>query len=155
MADVEPHGARTAAFPAPRLWPFGFAAGVALSSSGSIVSWIVVAAVGAAIALVFGFLWVRDVTRESRPRPEEPEPRAARPSPPRAGADGGRATRSRASATRAAKFLEGATLGLGAVIGGARHACRCSASPSRPRSSTQDYQDIDLGPLDELPGGQW
>ena len=94
--------------PPPSLWPVGFAVGVVCLLVGLVVSWPV-AAVGAAIALVFGFLWARDVDGPARPRP----PRAARARGRAASARAG----DRASASRAARFLEGATLGLGAVIG--------------------------------------
>src|SRR5262245_15821871 len=46
--------------PAPSLWPIGFAIGVACILVGLVIS-IPVLIVGAIIALVFGFLWVRDL----------------------------------------------------------------------------------------------
>jgi len=48
--------------PPPSLWPVGFAVGIVCLLVGLVISWPV-AAVGAAIALVFGFLWARDVTK--------------------------------------------------------------------------------------------
>jgi len=45
--------------PPPSLWPVGFAVGIVCLLVGLIVSWYV-AAVGAGLALVFGFLWARD-----------------------------------------------------------------------------------------------
>ena len=62
----EPH------LPSPTIWPFAFAAGIALVLVGLIVSWALVA-VGAGIAVVFGCLWVREATREVRGAPP-PEP---------------------------------------------------------------------------------
>src|ERR671935_1621059 len=53
--------------PPPSLWPIGFAIGVVCILVGLIVSWAAVA-VGAAITLLFGFLWVRDVTADYRRR---------------------------------------------------------------------------------------
>ena len=53
--------------PSPTLWPIGFAIGVACVLVGLIVSWPAVA-VGGAIALVFGFLWVRDLSKRRRAR---------------------------------------------------------------------------------------
>ena len=65
--DEKPH------LPPPSLWPVGFAIGIACVLVGLVVSWPVVA-VGAAITLVFGFLWVRDVTRDMAAAPAvEPE----------------------------------------------------------------------------------
>jgi len=46
--------------PAPSLWPIGFAIGVACILVGLVVS-IPALIVGALIALVFGFLWIRDL----------------------------------------------------------------------------------------------
>src|SRR5262249_62134297 len=53
--------------PPPSLWPIGFAIGVVCILVGLIVSWPAVA-VGAALAVIFGFLWVRDVTGGHRRR---------------------------------------------------------------------------------------
>ena len=57
--EAEPH------LPSPTIWPFGFAAGVALFLVGLIINWVL-AAIGAVVALVFGFLWIREATREAR-----------------------------------------------------------------------------------------
>ena len=46
--------------PTPSLWPIGFAIGVACVLVGLVVS-VPVLVVGAIFALVFGFLWVRDL----------------------------------------------------------------------------------------------
>ena len=63
--------------PPPSLWPIGFAVGVACVLTGIVVS-AIVAVVGAVIALAFGFLWLRDVTKPVRTpagavEPEQPE----------------------------------------------------------------------------------
>ena len=93
--------------PSPSIWPVGFAVGVVALLVGLVVSWWV-AAVGAALALIFGFLWARDVVgdREKAPQPAEPSGDGA---PPIAEDQAERFPRN--------KFLEGATLGLGALIG--------------------------------------
>jgi menaquinol-cytochrome c reductase iron-sulfur subunit len=124
--------------PSPSLWPVGFAVGIVCLLVGLIISWIV-AAVGAAIALVFAFLWARDVTT---------------------GRDGGRA----ASAAPAPagdgvpppaqrfprnKFLEGATLGLGAIIGGLVTLPVVGAALV-PGFVKQKSKPIDLGPVDNF-----
>ena len=98
----EPH------LPSPTIWPFAFAGGVALILVGLIVNiWVTV--IGAAIAVVFGYFWIREVTREVRAAPP-PEP-VAEPAEAEVVEEGPvRYPR--------AKFLEGATLGLGALIGG-------------------------------------
>jgi Rieske Fe-S protein len=84
----------------------GFAVGIVCLLVGLVISWWV-AALGAGLAIVFGFLWARDVaTREpAAPAPEEVTTDGAPELSP-----GERFPRN--------KFLEGATLGLGALIGG-------------------------------------
>jgi Rieske Fe-S protein len=131
--------------PSPSIWPFAFAGGLALVLVGLIVSWTV-AAIGAAIAVVFGFLWIWDVTREVRRVPvEEPEPApvselAEEPVEPE------RYPRS--------VFLEGATLGLGALIGGLVTVPALGFMVA-PAFVGQEYDPVDLGPLDNFPQGQF
>lgn len=126
--------------PRPTLWPIGFALGVACILVGLVISWVAVA-VGAALAVLFGFLWVRDLTgRRAAPA----EPKAASVPAPLPGSE--RFARK--------KFLEGATLGLGAVIGGV-----VSVPPLgllvAPALLGGDDKDIDLGSLDDFPEGKY
>jgi menaquinol-cytochrome c reductase iron-sulfur subunit len=134
----EPH------LPSPTIWPFAFAGGIALVLVGLIVNlWVTV--VGAAIAVVFGFLWIREVTREVRgvpPEPEEPVVAAE----PEEEAEVARYPRS--------KFLEGATLGFGALIGGVVTVPVLGFAVA-PAFVGQDYPEVDLGPLDEYPEGEF
>ena len=129
--------------PRPTIWPVGFAVGVVCLLVGLIVSWAAVA-VGGAIALVFGFLWVRDVTL----RRERAQPAAPAPAPPPVPSAGQKERYPRN------KFLEASTLGLGAVIGGI-----VTIPPLvfavLPPFLKQGHPDIDIGPLDEYPEGQW
>jgi Rieske Fe-S protein len=142
--------------PRPTLWPVGFAIGVACVLVGLVVSWPAVA-VGGAIAAIFGFLWVRDLaTRRVHPAPQ---PSAGAPStdappipahlgreampPPRPGE---RFPRS--------KLLEGATLGLGAVIGGVV-TLPAVGFAIIPPFLKQGHKDIDLGPISDYPEGKW
>ena len=53
--DGSPH------LPGPSLWPVGFAVGIAVLLIGVILGWLIVA-IGAVIAAIFGFLWIRDAT---------------------------------------------------------------------------------------------
>ena len=67
------HDDETPHLPPPSLYPIGFAIGIACILTGLVVSWIA-AAVGVVIALIFGFLWVRDVTRDMTAPEVEVEP---------------------------------------------------------------------------------
>ena len=131
----EPH------LPSPTIWPFAFAGGVALILVGLIVNlWVTV--IGAVIAVVFGFLWIREVTREVRRVPEEPEEEVVVED----------VEEEAAARYPRAKFLEGATLGFGALIGGVITAPVLGFAVL-PAFVGQDYPEIDLGPLDEYPEG--
>jgi quinol---cytochrome c reductase iron-sulfur subunit, bacillus type len=141
--------------PPPSLWPVGFAVGIVCLLVGLVVSWPV-AAVGAALALVFGFLWARDVATGGHglpgPPPDEPAPdapaipanvgEAAMPEP----APGERFPRN--------VFLEGATLGLGAVIGGIV-TLPAVGFALLPAFVKQGAHEVDLGPLDAFPEGKY
>jgi Rieske Fe-S protein len=139
--DDHPH------VPGPSLWPVGFAVGVVVLLVGLIISpWI--AGLGALIALVFAFLWVRDLTAGSslaHAGDVAPERREARPEqeatlPPRA--EDERYPRK--------KFLELSTLGLGGVIGGLVTAPALGFMIAPPFLK-QGSKDHDLGPLSDYP----
>jgi menaquinol-cytochrome c reductase iron-sulfur subunit len=135
----EPH------LPSPTIWPFAFAAGVALVLVGLIVN-LWVTAIGAAIAVVFGFFWIREVTREVRGIPPEPEVAPAAVEEEPEGYEPPRYGR--------AKFLEGATLGIGAAIGGVVTLPILGFAVA-PAFVNQDYPEVDLGPLDNYPEDQY
>lgn len=139
---VEPHGPDSQPHaPPPSLWPVGFAVGVAVLLTGVVVGWFVVA-VGAAIALVFGFLWVRDVTGRTPPAAAEP----AAPAPVGGEGEIERFPRSR--------FLEGATLGISGLIGGLI-TVPVAWFAVVPTFVDQGHNDIDIGPLDAFPENEW
>jgi menaquinol-cytochrome c reductase iron-sulfur subunit len=135
--------------PSPSLWPVGFAVGIVCLLVGLVVSWWV-AALGAALALLFGFLWAREVTtgREAAPGPPPDgavpaqEGEAAMPPPP----PGERFPRN--------KFLEGATLGLGALIG-AIVTLPALGFALMPSFLKQKAHKVDLGPLSDFEENQW
>ena len=138
--------------PGPSLWPIGFAIGVACLLLGLVISWIV-AAIGAVLAVVFGFLWARGVTRDVRDEvPEiEPEKRAAPDTvvavtPAAASAPLPTYTRSR--------FLEASTIGLGAAIG-AVVTLPVLGFMVLPSFTNVDKSEVDLGPLENFPEGQY
>jgi Rieske Fe-S protein len=140
---VEPHGERPHV-PGPSLWPIGFAVGIACILVGLVVSWLV-AAVGAVIALVFGFLWIRDVTGEYRG-----EPHAVAEAEP----DAPVVEEQELAAYPRSKFLELSTLGLGAVITGIV-TIPVLGFAVLPAFSDQELDPIDLGPIENFPEGIW
>jgi menaquinol-cytochrome c reductase iron-sulfur subunit len=133
----------------------GFAVGIVCLLVGLVVSWPV-AAVGAVLALIFGFLWARDVATGrpavAGPPPGEPIPdglvvpadvgEAAMPAPE----PGERFPRN--------KFLEGATLGLGAVIG-AIVTLPAAGFALLPGFLKQKAHKVDLGPLTDFEENKW
>jgi len=133
--------------PAPSVWPFGFAFGVALVLVALVISSLLIVAIGAVIALVFGFLWIRAATREVRGAPPpEPEPEvveeeeeAEHDGPPR---------------LSRSLFLEGATIGVGAAIGGIV-TLPAVGFMVLPAFLDQEYEKVDLGPLENYPADQW
>jgi Rieske Fe-S protein len=138
----DPRGDQQPQLPPPSLWPVGFAVGIVCLLVGLVVSWVA-AAVGAGIAIVFGFLWARDVVSgraAARPPAEEvaaPTDGAEQPE---------RFPRN--------KFLEGATLGLGAVIGGIV-TLPVLGFAVLPGFTKQSASEIDLGPIENFPEGQY
>jgi Rieske Fe-S protein len=136
--------------PGPSLWPVGFAIGVACLLVGLIVSWLV-AAVGAAIAVVFAFLWVRDLAGarglDEAHAAEATEVTEAAP-PAEAGViePGERFPRS--------VFLEASTLGLGGVIGGLLTVPVLGFAVA-PMFEDTGHPDVDLGPLSNFEEGKF
>jgi quinol---cytochrome c reductase iron-sulfur subunit, bacillus type len=160
---VEPeHGSRPQ-LPAPTLYPIGFAAGIAVVLVGLIVNPKVLAPIGGVIAVVFAFLWVRDATAEYRGAPPEIEPErrevevpptAVAPAVP---ADVGEAAMPEPGPGERfprSKFLEGATLGVGGVIGGLVTVPVVGFAVA-PAFVKQGHPDVDLGPLSNFPENQW
>jgi menaquinol-cytochrome c reductase iron-sulfur subunit len=120
----------------------GFAVGIVCLLVGLVISWWV-AALGAGLAIVFGFLWARDVaTREpAAPAPEEVTTDGAPELSP-----GERFPRN--------KFLEGATLGLGALIGGIV-TLPVLGFAIMPSFLKQKAHKVDIGPLSDFEENQW
>ena len=137
--------------PGPTLWPAGFAIGIVVVLVGLIVDPMVISSIGAVIAIVFGALWAREATAELRGRTASVEPErreaAAAPAPavPR-DEPGERFPRS--------KFLEGATVGLGGVIGGIL-TVPVAGFAILPAFLGQKGHRVDLGPITDLAEGQW
>jgi Rieske Fe-S protein len=144
--------------PGPSLYPIGFAAGIACVLVGLIVNPKLVASIGGAIAVLFGFLWARDATKDYRGEPEPIEPERGGPAEPPAVA----ASNEEEAAPRTVlgdrfprnRFLEGATLGLGGVIGGLV-TVPVIGFMVVPAFKGQGYPTVDLGSLDNFPEGKW
>jgi Rieske Fe-S protein len=141
--EAEPH------LPAPTIWPFAFAAGVALLLIGLIINWLL-AAIGGAVALIFGFLWIREATREVRRPVVEPEPAP----PVSALAVEEEEAEPEAERYPRSVFLEMSTLGIGAAIGGLVTLPAIGFMVA-PAFVDQGYDDVDLGPLTNFPANQW
>jgi Rieske Fe-S protein len=123
---------------------------------GLVISPLVVAPAGGVIALVFGFLWVRDVTAGVRaPVTVQPETRELADAPPPAAPTPLVAEEAAESDSfPRSKFLEGATLGVGALIGG-MVTLPAVGFAILPAFTGQHTHNVDLGPLDDYPEGKY
>jgi menaquinol-cytochrome c reductase iron-sulfur subunit len=145
--------------PPPSLWPVGFALGVVCILVGAVVSWTA-AAVGAAVAIVFGFLWARDVMGAHRAAAAAAHagPEEHVEAPPAPAQAGGPAMPEPSAAEVArfprSRFLEASTLGVGGLIGGAVTVPAVGLMVV-PAFVKQGHKGIDLGPLSDFPEGEW
>jgi Rieske Fe-S protein len=147
--DDHPH------VPGPSLWPVGFAVGVVVLLVGLIISWWV-AGLGAIIALVFGFLWVRDLT-VGTPLAHAEEVPPESPTGPAVPANVGEAALPVVDDEERyprSRFLEGATIGVGAVIGGLITAPVLGFAVA-PSFLKQGQKDHNLGPISQYPEGKF
>jgi Rieske Fe-S protein len=137
------------------MWPIGFAVGVACILVGLVVSTIV-AIVGAVIAIAFGFLWIRDVTKPVRaPAPEvEPETRSLRAPQPTSGDALPVMDEDEIAAYPRSTFLSLTTLGLGGVIGGII-TVPVLGFMVLPSFTNQHEPEVDLGPIENFPEGDF
>jgi Rieske Fe-S protein len=147
--------------PSPTLWPIGFAIGIVVILVGLIIDPLLISSIGAVIALVFGFLWARDATRDLRGEPVEIEPErremveagAGETAPPADQQGVALPVVPEAAVTRS-HFLEGATLGLGAVIGGLI-TVPVAGFALLPPFLGQKQHKVDLGPVSTFGIGEW
>jgi Rieske Fe-S protein len=144
--------------PPPSLWPVGFAVGIACILVGLIVNPLLIIPIGAIIAAIFAFLWIRDATAEYRHVPEvEPERRVAAEPAPAIPADQGEAAMPEPEPGERfprSKFLEFSTLGLGGVIGGIV-TLPAVGFAVLPAFQKHGGEEIDLGPLEQFPENQF
>ncbi|HEY3462735.1 MAG TPA: hypothetical protein VGK62_04690 [Gaiellaceae bacterium] len=151
----EPH------LPSPTLWPIGFAIGIVVVLVGLVINPELISSIGAAIAIVFGFLWAREATAELRGQPlvVEPERRGMREAgegmtAPPADQQGVALPPVAETAVTRSRFLEGATLGLGGVIGGLI-TVPVAGFALLPSFLSQKQHKVDLGPLSAFPLNAW
>ena len=131
---------------AQSVWPVGFAIGIACVLVGLVISWWIVA-IGGAIAIVFGALWIADLSGHGiGGKPAGP------PAPATPGAGGAR--HQAAPRTTRTGFLSLMTLGLGGVIG-----VLVTVPPVFvaliPPFLKQGKKPVDLGPVSEFPENEW
>jgi quinol---cytochrome c reductase iron-sulfur subunit, bacillus type len=133
----------------PSLWPIGFAIGVACLLLGLVISWIV-AAIGVVLAVAFGLLWARDVTRDVREEvpPIEPETRAVADTPSTTVVPA--VAEEPLPAYTRSRFLEATTIGLGAAIG-AVVTLPVLGFTVLPSFTNLDESQTDLGPIENFP----
>jgi quinol---cytochrome c reductase iron-sulfur subunit, bacillus type len=138
--------------PSPTLYPIGFAIGIVVLLVGLIINPLLISSIGAAIAIVFAILWAREATAELRGQPVavEPERRESNVADPH----GVTLEEVPDNAVTRSVFLEGATLGLGAAIGGLI-TLPVVGFAVLPGFLGQDQHKVDLGPLEKFPLGKW
>jgi quinol---cytochrome c reductase iron-sulfur subunit, bacillus type len=147
--------------PGPSLWPIGFAIGIVVLLVGLVIDPLLISSIGAAIAIVFGFLWAREATREMRGERVEVEPErrtmveagAGETAPPADQQGVALPPVDPTTVTRSA-FLEGSTLGLGALIGGLI-TVPVAGFAVLPSFLDQTVQKVDMGPVEKYPQGTW
>jgi Rieske Fe-S protein len=133
----------------------GFAVGVVVLLIGLIVSWWI-AGLGAIVALVFGFLWVRDLTAGT-PLAHAEEVPPESPTGPAVPANVGEAAMPPVDDYERfprSKFLELSTIGVGGIIGGLVSAPAIGFMIA-PAFLKQGQKDHDLGPLTDYPEGRF
>jgi Rieske Fe-S protein len=108
------------------------------------------------LALGFGFLWIRDVTQPVRtPAPEvEPETRALRETRRPTGDALPVMSEEEIATYPRSTFLSLATLGLGGVIGGIV-TVPVLGFAVLPAFTNQKETEVDLGPIENFPEGQF
>jgi Rieske Fe-S protein len=144
-------GHDTPHLPGPSLWPIAFAVGVACLLLGLVLSWIV-AAIGAVLAVGFGLLWARDVTRDVRGEVPEIEPETRSVSDRAAPA--AEAAEAPLPAYTRSRFLEASFFGLSAVLGGVL-TVPVLGFMVLPSFTNVEEDEVDLGPIENFPKGQF
>jgi Rieske Fe-S protein len=140
--------------PSPTLYPIGFAIGIVVLLVGLIINPLLISSIGAAIAIVFAILWARDATAELRGEPVVVEPERRELTAPPADQQGVAVIEVPENAVTRSVFLEGATLGLGAAIGGLI-TLPVAGFAVLPGFLGQTQHKVDLGPISKFTLGKW
>jgi Rieske Fe-S protein len=140
--------------PSPTLYPIGFAIGIVVLLVGLIINPLLISSIGAAIAIVFAILWAREATAELRGEPVVVEPERRELTAPPADQQGVAVVEVPENAVTRSVFLEGATLGLGAAIGGLI-TLPVVGFAVLPGFLGQTQHKVDLGPIEKFPLGKW
>ena len=140
--------------PSPTLYPIGFAIGIVVLLVGLIINPLLISSIGAAIAIVFAILWAREATAELRGEPVAVEPERRELTVPPADQHGVAVVEVPENAVTRSVFLEGATLGLGAAIGGLI-TLPVVGFAVLPGFLGQTQHKVDLGPIEKFPLGKW
>ncbi len=155
--DTEHQSAHEEAhLPSPTVYPIGFAIGIVVVLVGLVIDPLLISTIGAVIAVIFGFLWARDATAELREERVlvEPERRELRDAGEEA--DPHQVTIAEVPDNQVTRsvFLEGATLGLGAAIGGLI-TLPIAGFALLPPFLGQTQHKVDLGPIEKFVLNQW
>jgi Rieske Fe-S protein len=140
--------------PSPTLYPIGFAIGIVVLLVGLVIDPLLISSIGAAIAIVFGFLWARDATREMRGERVVVEPERRELTKADEGEQGFAPPPVEPTTVTRSAFLEGSTLGLGALIGGVI-TVPVAGFALLPPFLDQKVSKVDMGPLSNFAQGQW
>jgi len=138
--------------PSPTIWPLGFAVGISVALVGLIVNPEWISTIGGGIAIVFGFLWAREATAEMRAHAPVVQAEVREMTP--AEAAGAPPAPAPSETFARSRFLEGATLGLGGLIG-AIVTIPVAGVALLPPFIRQKGHQVDLGPVDAYPAGKW
>ncbi|HTZ06236.1 MAG TPA: Rieske 2Fe-2S domain-containing protein [Gaiellaceae bacterium] len=149
MSDHGPEEHGGAHEPSPTIYPLGFAVGIAVILVGLVVDPLLIGGIGALITIVFGFLWIREATREYRVEHAKVEAETAEGRPRKPESE--LTTKERFPRSR---FLETVTVGVGAIIGGLV-TLPVAGFAVLPSFLGQKRYKVDLGPITEFPESQW
>ncbi|HKI92033.1 MAG TPA: hypothetical protein VJ986_07005, partial [Gaiellaceae bacterium] len=139
--------------PPPTLWPLGFAVGIVVVLVGLVIDPTLISSIGGVIAIVFAILWIRDASADLRGTAVAVEPERREQAPADEEDEAG-VTAVLGERFPRSRFLEGATLGLGGVIGGII-TVPVAGFAILPSFLGQKQHKVDLGPLSTFPSGEW